>query len=303
MPNLSALENLLNDDYKWKPLNNGTTVAMVSLNNKSSVFSLRINRYEALMKNIIFTLLILAPLSNALAQVKQETSLNCLESTPNVELMSAHDELSVRKKCHKLLTQYNSEKDVQAKEAFSKIFFDFYDVCAKLKPLDFTVLEEAVRAGNIEELRELLEVGADPNTSNIHGTTVLFDAVKKKRFDIVQLLIDYGADVNKADYFGHTPLYIIARDCSSTYGDIQGATLLLSYGADVKGAIRPGEHIGQYFLFSPLFDAVSGGCLELAKLLFIMGADPEVVESLREERPKRDFKNFVARWKKSHPVA
>ncbi|EFK96609.1 peptidase M56 BlaR1 [sediment metagenome] len=59
---------------------------------------------------------------------------------------------------------------------------------------DEALLDSAIRLGNAEAVRLLIEAGADVNIQNQHGRTPLIEAIGHD--DIVQLLIDAKADLN-----------------------------------------------------------------------------------------------------------
>ncbi len=52
----------------------------------------------------------------------------------------------------------------------------------------------------------LLQAKADPNITNERGETALFNAVANAPLEEVKVLIDAGADVNKKDDNGYSPL-------------------------------------------------------------------------------------------------
>jgi len=79
----------------------------------------------------------------------------------------------------------------------------------------------------LDLLRILLELGADPNTGDVFGTTPLHDASLKDATTVARLLIDAWADMNVRDQFGNTPLHL-ACGCGSR-GMVE---LLLARGAD-----------------------------------------------------------------------
>ena len=67
----------------------------------------------------------------------------------------------------------------------------------------------AIKDGNLEMVRKLLEKGADPNLQNINGTgTLLHYAVAFTKADIVQELITKGALVNTEDNLKESPLHV-----------------------------------------------------------------------------------------------
>jgi len=72
-------------------------------------------------------------------------------------------------------------------------------------------LDRAARAGNLNEVRRLLDGGADPNQLNKWGTTALTGAASlgadsPSHTEIVRYLISHGADVKKRVADGTTAL-------------------------------------------------------------------------------------------------
>ena len=62
-------------------------------------------------------------------------------------------------------------------------------------------------SGDEEEIDDLLEKGANINTTTIDGVTALHQAVIDGKLDTIKLLLDKGADINAQDYEGWTPLH------------------------------------------------------------------------------------------------
>lgn len=84
----------------------------------------------------------------------------------------------------------------------------------------------ATLAGDIKEVRSLLESGTDPNL--IYNTnTALTYAARDGFTDIARVLIDSGADVNWIDGEGVTPLILAAFK-----NHLELVQLLLDHGAD-----------------------------------------------------------------------
>ena len=62
-------------------------------------------------------------------------------------------------------------------------------------------LFEATRAGNVAEVKSLLDQGADVNARFRYGATALFKAAERGHTDVVKLLLERGADVSVKDTF------------------------------------------------------------------------------------------------------
>ena len=98
-------------------------------------------------------------------------------------------------------------------------------------------LHKACKAGNIEEVRSLIDSGADIEARDIHyGWTPLLYASSYGHIDIVKLFIDLGADIETKSNYGHTPLHL-----ASYHGHIDLVKLLINLGADIEAMNNDGE--------------------------------------------------------------
>ncbi len=95
-----------------------------------------------------------------------------------------------------------------------------------------TALNSAVRKGDINGVKALLDQDADANETSF-GNTPLVWASKEKHIEIVKLLLDGGADVNAVAGMGWTALSEAAFHAET---DI--VNLLIDRGADINKAIR-----------------------------------------------------------------
>ena len=94
----------------------------------------------------------------------------------------------------------------------------------------FKNISDAVKDGNIEEVRYLLETkDVDVNAKDKNGVTPLHEAADRGLADIAELLIAGGANVNAEDYDGNTPLHLAIGG-----GHAEIARLLVIQGANVN---------------------------------------------------------------------
>lgn len=102
-------------------------------------------------------------------------------------------------------------------------------------------LMNAVKNNQREEVKFLLNAGADVNAKDVYGSTPLHFATNYARSHIMELLVEYGADVNAQDKNGITKLMQV---CS--YGDIEMAGYLLEHGANPMITDLLGENSMDY---------------------------------------------------------
>jgi len=125
-------------------------------------------------------------------------------------------------------------------------------------------IHEAVRSGNLEQVKELLS--SNPRLAwsvDDRGNTPLHYAAAGGFRDIAELLIDNGAYVNSTDKHGRTPLHIAASK-----GQKGIVELLLLHHADVN----PVDDLG----WTPMHTAAVEGELEIVDLLRKNGGTEEV---------------------------
>lgn len=162
-------------------------------------------------------------------------------------------------------------------------------------------LPEAAECGQTEQVRRLLEIGADVN----EGAPIV-GAAAEEHSDIVGLLIAAGADIDAQDIAGNTALHHAAR-----WGNTDIAKQLLAAGADANIAnddeetpftlaVRNGqteclrlllaerkcEHLNSLTQGTTLLHmAVDGAHAEIASLLIEAGADLNRTNVYHKETP------------------
>jgi ankyrin repeat protein len=123
-------------------------------------------------------------------------------------------------------------------------------------------LLDAVEAGDLTRLKELIAQGADVDESD--DETALVKAAGLGHVEMVQALLKAGADVN----FGGLGVPLCAA-ASGGHGDI--VKLLLSAGAELERCEEEG--------ITALMAAAGGGHLDVVKALIKAGADPKAVDN------------------------
>ncbi|MFC1836055.1 ankyrin repeat domain-containing protein [Thermodesulfobacteriota bacterium] len=107
-----------------------------------------------------------------------------------------------------------------------------------------SLLAAAVRSGDIEQVRSLLEQGVDASGSGYSGNKPLMDAASNGHTHVAKTLLDRGAKVDSTNSDGETALIEAAGSGHSTT-----VALLLDHGADVNHRAKTG--------YNALWDACS----------------------------------------------
>ena len=99
------------------------------------------------------------------------------------------------------------------------------------------ILEYAIYHSPLSFIRELLEVGADPNYGDHAGfpslIATLSSSDRPDMYEILELLLSFGADIQQHGHNDYTPLhYAAARE------DIRAMELLLAHNADLNARTR-----------------------------------------------------------------
>ena len=128
----------------------------------------------------------------------------------------------------------------------------------KMKP-DISI-HDAVAKGNIEVVKQHLEVGADINAKDEDSYSPLHLAALEGHKEIAKLLVDKGTEVNAKGFFGKTPLHYAANQ-----GFKEITELLIDNGVNVNA--EDGEER------TSLHYAAWEGHKEIVELLIAAGAD------------------------------
>ena len=98
------------------------------------------------------------------------------------------------------------------------------DVNAKFPWRRYYLLSAAIDSGNLEMVRVLLELGANPNTREDFGYPIIEGAAQEGNIEVVRLLVDAGADVDGS----------AALSTAIDHGHTEVVRLLVEAGADVN---------------------------------------------------------------------
>ena len=129
-------------------------------------------------------------------------------------------------------------------------------------------LIDAVKAGHVTAVDELLADGVSVTAAEVDGTTALHWAAHHDRLEIAGLLLDAGAAVDAANRYGVTPLAL-----ASVNGSTPMITRLLEAGADPNLPNPEGE--------TPLMTAARTGNARSIEAFIEHGAEVDAVEAWR----------------------
>lgn len=146
-----------------------------------------------------------------------------------------------------------------------------------------TALLFAVRVGDVETARVLLDAGADIQGSDASGASALLIASHSGHQSLAIFLLQQGANPN-ADQAGYTALH-----AAVLRGEIELVTTLLDHGAELNAVIEHGT-AGRRFSadysiraqligMNALWLAAKYGEVEILRTLLIHGADPFIQDS------------------------
>lgn len=126
-------------------------------------------------------------------------------------------------------------------------------------------LIEAIRSGDAERVKVLLEQGADASARDAYGAPALMLAAHGGSLEIVNLLLSAGAEVDAKDELGWTALLKACYNDLQDRGHPEVVTRLIQAGADPNVKIAYG--------IRPLMLAAGYGEAGVCEALLAGGAD------------------------------
>ena len=148
-----------------------------------------------------------------------------------------------------------------------------------------TELQDAAESGDLMQVKQLVEKGADVNEKGQYGNVPLHDAVK--HLDVVKYLVEKGADVNAKGRSGRSVLHEAAYYISSKRERTQGLEVvkyLVEKGADVNAKDRSGRSV--------LHAAAYYKHFEVVKYLVEKGADVNA----KDNNGRSVFADAMSSW-------
>ena len=131
-------------------------------------------------------------------------------------------------------------------------------------------LVDAVRAGDHDAVRRLIQARADVNATSPDGTTALHWAAQRNDRTLVEMLVRAGAKADVKNDYGATPMSEAAA-----YGNAALLNLLLEAGADVESPNADGQ--------TALMLVARTGNVDTARLLLKHGANVNAKERFRQQ--------------------
>lgn len=139
--------------------------------------------------------------------------------------------------------------------------------------MGLTALNAAVQEGRLENVKLLLERGADPNLISMKQLPLGLAASENKN-EIVACLLEHGADFNKTSFLKVTPLQE-----AMTAGNCEAMKMFIDRGADVNGKSSFGDPLLSSLLLTLVGTRGEDGRAKLramVRLLLDHGANPNV---------------------------
>ncbi|XP_072336543.1 protein phosphatase 1 regulatory subunit 12A-like isoform X2 [Scyliorhinus torazame] len=146
---------------------------------------------------------------------------------------------------------------------------------------DGAVFLAACSSGDTEEVKRLLDRGADINYANVDGLTALHQACIDENLEMVKFLVEHCADTNQPDNEGWTPLHAVA-----SCGYINIAEYLINNGVNVAAVNSEGEIPSDIAEESAMKDLLQD---EINR----QGIDVEVARKEEEHRMLQDARQWL----------
>lgn len=138
--------------------------------------------------------------------------------------------LARKKRAHQVKKYLQSEKHLDKEIAKKKKKCSASKIVGRSRVhfAENVVLLEAAARNDVDEVRQMMVAGVDPNMSNDDGLTALHQSCIDNSEEMMKLLISFGANVNARDSEQWSPLHAAA-----TCGQENLCRILVQHGADL----------------------------------------------------------------------
>ncbi|CAG7731836.1 unnamed protein product [Allacma fusca] len=165
-----------------------------------------------------------------------------IQELPSIERLTNQERLKLahRRRLAQLKKYQQYEKDLGSKK--NKMLQNEQHKRARnkngprVKFRNSIMLLEAAGRNDVEEVRELLAAGVDPDVANEDGLTALHQCCIDDNEEMLKLLLEFGANVNAEDSERWTPLH-----AASTCGHLHLVKLLIASGANLLSVNAEGN--------------------------------------------------------------
>ena len=131
-----------------------------------------------------------------------------INSTPKIEISNSNNIENISE------ISNNNFEDEKIKISSTSPIYIF---CRSLKEMNsqnetgWTPIYRSVLANNIQALKELLELGGDPNICNSLGETPIYLSIENQNYEALKILLEHNADPNIKKRNGNTPLHMAIK--------------------------------------------------------------------------------------------
>jgi len=125
--------------------------------------------------------------------------------------------------------------------------------------LGSSLLHIAIRQGNLDLAKFLIDNGIDVNMQDNNGDTALHYCAEHNQYEIAKYILEHGGKLAIADKYGNEPLWTAASNDKGKNVRAEIIKLFLDFGADKlhKNNVNktPGDIAVRYKNLMELFDA------------------------------------------------
>lgn len=237
---------------------------------KQAVNSTLINKLTGINKTVCAVAVTVGVLFSSNIQAQQTVLLDAngvpLSDEMLLLLSTANGKISQKKQSTVLPSTLNSKKTTSDKKANKSNIKLIKRPKRPANPLLEEEMLDAMKAGNVQRVKQLLRAGVSPTFKNYKGETPLGIAVSRGWASMVISLLENGADIKEKGARGVTLLHV-----ASSKGLTDVAKVL------VRGGLNPSEKTDKNW--TPLHVAARYNHWQLVQYYVSQGVDPDIRNS------------------------